>query len=85
MQGYRIAQPGPTRIPEERMRELNMPTLVIVAGSSPMHDPDELTANAKRLPGAKVLTYPGTSHAINGEQPERLAEDIGAFIDEDDG
>lgn len=81
MQGYRIAQPAPARIPEERLRELDIPTLVIVAGSSPMHDPEELAANAERVPGAEVRTYPGTSHALNGEEPERLAADIGAFVE----
>lgn len=82
MQEYRMARPGPSRIPEEDLRELDMPVLVIVAGSSPMHDPDELAANAERVPDAEVHTYRGTSHAINGEEPDRLAADIGAFISE---
>jgi pimeloyl-ACP methyl ester carboxylesterase len=27
-----------------------------------------------------VLTYDGASHAINGEQPDRIAADIGRFL-----
>jgi pimeloyl-ACP methyl ester carboxylesterase len=81
MQTYRMAQPGPARIPTEDLQRLDVPTLVIVAGESPMHDPDELVAGAEQLTGVEVHTYPGTTHALNGEEPERLAADIGSFVD----
>lgn len=81
MQSYQMAQPGPTRIPGEELHQLQVPPLVIVAGESPMHDPDKLTNGAQQLPDVEVHIYPGTSHAINGEEPEQLAADIGAFVD----
>jgi pimeloyl-ACP methyl ester carboxylesterase len=81
MQAYRMAQPTPTQISTQDLKLLKVPTLVVVAGASPMHDPDKLAAAAQQLPNARVLTYPDASHAINGEHPERLAADIGSFVD----
>lgn len=81
MQTYQMATPGPTSIPAQDLERLDIPTLVIVAGESPMHDPAALSAGAETMPSATVKTYPGASHAINGEAPERLAADIGSFVD----
>lgn len=81
MQSYQMAQPGPSRFPDQELHELRVPTLVIVASDSPMHDPDKLVTGAQQLPNGEVHTYPGTSHAINGEEPEQLAADIGSFVD----
>jgi pimeloyl-ACP methyl ester carboxylesterase len=80
MQAYQMAQPSPAQIPAQDLKQLKVPTLVVVAGASPMHDPDKLAAAAQQLPDVHVLTYPDSSHAINGEQPERLAADIGSFV-----
>lgn len=82
MQSYAMAQPGPSQITAEELSELNVPSLVIIAGDSPMHDPEKLRDGTQNLPEAKVLTYSGASHALNGEEPTRLARDIGSFIDE---
>lgn len=82
MHSYTMAQPGPKQITAEELAGLNVPSLVIIAGDSPMHDPATLRGGAKHLPDARVLTYSGASHAINGEEPARLARNIGSFIDE---
>lgn len=51
------------------------------AGRSVMHDSAAAAANARRLnPTARVLTYPDASHAINGEHPDRIAEDVAAVL-----
>ncbi|MGL5851386.1 MAG: alpha/beta fold hydrolase [Phycicoccus sp.] len=81
MQSYRMAQPGLSRMTTGDLERVRVPTLVIVADESPMHDPDDLAAGAQQLPDVRVLVYPNTSHAINGEEAERLATDIGSFVD----
>ncbi|GIJ36338.1 alpha/beta fold hydrolase [Micromonospora sediminimaris] len=83
MQHYKLRLPQPTRISEERLRRLDLPVLAIIAGESVMHDPQQAVETARRaLPRGTVRLYPGASHAVNGEQPERIAADIAGFVEE---
>jgi pimeloyl-ACP methyl ester carboxylesterase len=78
---YRIKQPSPTMISKDQLSRLHLPVLVIIAGDSPMHDSAQAATVARQtLPDATVEVYPGASHAINGEHPERLAADIATFL-----
>lgn len=78
---YVRKQPMPTLIEQSRLRELRMPVLVIIAGDSPVHDSRKVAAVARQqLVDRMVITYPGASHAINGEHPDRIASDIDAFV-----
>ncbi|MEJ2866191.1 alpha/beta hydrolase [Actinomycetospora sp. OC33-EN08] len=75
MQTYALALPQPGLLEPRPV----VPTLVILAGRSVMHDSAAAAASAERL-GARVLTYPDASHAVNGEYPERIAADVAAFL-----
>ncbi|MCD2186013.1 alpha/beta fold hydrolase [Actinomycetospora soli] len=75
MQTYPLALPQPGLL-EPR---LPVPTLVILAGRSVMHDSAVAAATANRL-GARVLTYPDASHALTGDYPDRVAADVAAFL-----
>ncbi len=82
MRGYSPRLPPPTRIDEEELGRIDLPVLAIIAGRSVMHDPDTAVEVAERsLPQGAVKVYPDASHAVNGEYPDRIAEDIGAFLD----
>ena len=81
MQGYSLKLPQPTRFTEKRVATLDVPVLAIIAGRSVMHDAQEAVATAERtLPDGTVRVYPDASHAINGEYPERLRDDIADFV-----
>ena len=81
MQTYRLKLPIPSVIDESRIAALDIPTLVILAGKSPMHDPNAAAATARRLlRRGTVKVYPDTSHAINGERPHEIAADIAAHV-----
>ncbi|WP_222723722.1 alpha/beta fold hydrolase [Streptomyces sp. t39] len=81
MKHYALKLPQPERISEDRLATLDMPVLIIIAGQSVMHDPQTAARTAERaLPDATVHTYEDASHAINGEYPERIAEDLAAFL-----
>ncbi|MGW0181261.1 alpha/beta fold hydrolase [Nocardia sp. NPDC003345] len=81
MSTYTMKQPRPGRIDPDRLRALEIPVLAIIAGDSPMHDSAAAARTARdELRHGTVLVYPGASHAINGEQPERLAADIEDFL-----
>jgi pimeloyl-ACP methyl ester carboxylesterase len=81
MQTYVIRKSGPTKITERQLAGVRVPTLTILAGASRMHDTDKAASVARRVPtGATVHVYPDASHAINGEYPDRIASDLGAFL-----
>lgn len=78
---YKLGVPTPRRIPETAIRSWQVPVLAVIAGQSRMHDGPACAARARELlPTATVQCYETASHAINGEFPERLAEDIAAFL-----
>jgi pimeloyl-ACP methyl ester carboxylesterase len=81
MQHYALAVPAPTRFTDEQLAKVEVPVLVIIAGASVVHNPAEAAdAAAKKLTNATVLMYDGASHAINGEEAERIADDVDNFL-----
>jgi pimeloyl-ACP methyl ester carboxylesterase len=81
MQGYSLKLPQPTRITDERLAMLDVPVLAIIAGRSVMHDAQQATDTAERtLSDGTVRLYPDASHAVNGEYPDRLRDDIADFV-----
>ena len=81
MQHYALGTPSPTRFTDEQLAGVDVPVLVIMAGASRMHDSAAAADVAKRvLSAGTVLTYDGASHAINGEEPERIARYVNAFL-----
>ncbi|GIE29695.1 alpha/beta hydrolase [Actinoplanes italicus] len=82
LQAYVMKLSAPTRPDRDRLGRLEPPALVLLAGKSRMHDAAAAAAYAGDvLPAATVKTYPDASHAINGEYPDQIATDVGAFLD----
>lgn len=84
MQHYALGAPDPTRFSDEQLSGVRGPVLVIMAGQSRMHD----SAAAADVAGTvlaqgMVLTYDDASHAINGEEPDRIAQDVDEFLKQD--
>ena len=80
MRDFQSRLPVPKPFPEERLRQLAVPTLVLLAGRSIVHDPRRAAARARAtLPNGQVEVWPEASHAINGEFPERIARRAGEF------
>ncbi len=81
MSGYTMVAPQPATIPVEELQRIPVPVLAIVAGRSVMHDPATAVGVAERAFGpANVRHYPEATHAVNGEQPDRIAADLRAFL-----
>jgi pimeloyl-ACP methyl ester carboxylesterase len=81
MQTYALHLPAPSRIRQDRIAAIREPVMVIMAGRSPMHDSTAAADLARRsLQHGTVRVYPEASHAINGEYPDQIAADIGAFL-----
>jgi pimeloyl-ACP methyl ester carboxylesterase len=81
IQTYRSVLPAPKRLPEDHLAALEVPVLAIIAGASPLHNATTAAVVARRtLPRGRVEVYAGASHAVNGEQPDRIAADVAAFL-----
>lgn len=81
MRTYRLKLSAPDRVPPERIAAVELPTLVILAGASRMHDAGAAAAVARAvLRAGTVTTYPGASHAVNGERPAEIARDLAGQV-----
>lgn len=81
MSSYAMKLPQPAMITQQQLAALDMPVLAIIAGESPMQDSKEAARTAREtLRNPTVKVYPGASHAINGEHPERFASDVEDFL-----
>jgi len=81
MAAYSLKLPVPGLTDPAKIAALRMPVLVILAGSSPMHDAHAAAAEARRLlPKQTVQVYIGASHAISGEHPTEIAADVAALL-----
>lgn len=78
---YALTLPAPSRTPPERLADLDLPVLAIMAGQSGMHDAQEAARTAgDALTDGRVELYDQASHAINGEYPDEIAADLSEFI-----
>ena len=83
MRTFKSKLPMPQKIKEDRLKEINIPVLAIVAGKSTMHNPKKATTIAEESlshENSKVVVFEEASHAINGEYPEELADALRQFI-----
>jgi rifampin ADP-ribosylating transferase len=61
---------------------ITAPTLIIWGGRDnllPRQDAERLT---DAIPRSRLVTYESTGHLVLWEQPERIARDVAAFVDE---
>jgi pimeloyl-ACP methyl ester carboxylesterase len=69
---------------ERRLGRVACPTLVVGAEQDRLV-PNEMGERfAEVIPGARHETVPGTGHALIVEQPERTADAVSAFVQEND-
>ena len=80
MQSYALKLPSPQQVTEQQLSNLTLPVLAILAGKSRMHDSRAAaTVGERALRAGQVTVYRDASHAINGEYPKQIAEDIEQF------
>ncbi|BBZ05782.1 carboxylesterase [Mycolicibacterium chitae] len=75
-----LRTPIPRRIPDDRLRGLDIPVLALIAGRSVIHDAHRAAERARKvLARGQVELWPQASHAINGEYPDEIAEVASTF------
>ncbi|MBK1783546.1 alpha/beta fold hydrolase [Prauserella cavernicola] len=83
MRTYTIALPTPAVFTDEQLRAVRVPVLVFIAGRSVMHDGGRAAARARELlPDVRVELWPSATHAIAGEDPERVEARLLEFLTE---
>jgi len=60
---------------------IRVPTLIISGDRDDLLPDDNASKLATAIPGSRLVTYQSTGHMVLWEQPERIARDIGAFVD----
>lgn len=86
-QHYVSKRSFPQRPTREQLRALRMPVYAAMAGDSVMTaDPADAAARARELvPDLQIGVWPGASHSLPMEQPERVAHELHAFVTGRDG
>ena len=62
------------------LRNLKVPTLVIVGEEDLASPPTEVQSMAEHIPGAKFTIIPKAGHVSNLEQPELFNQSIQEFL-----
>ena len=64
-----------------RLRDIAVPTLVIVGEEDPTFPPPVARGIASGIPGARLIVIPGSGHVSYAEQPEAVTHAMRAFLD----
>ncbi|MGZ3588674.1 MAG: alpha/beta fold hydrolase [Candidatus Limnocylindrales bacterium] len=65
----------------ERIRELRIPTLVVIGSRDPLVSEKRVRYYAPQLPHVTAVAIDGAAHAINYSHPEQLANVVRAFLE----
>jgi len=64
----------------EFLKEISVPTLVVVGERDVLTPPADSEAMAAAIPGARLVTVPGTGHLTPMERPKAVAEALSEFF-----
>jgi pimeloyl-ACP methyl ester carboxylesterase len=65
----------------EDLRKISVPTLLCLGGDSDRTNPAAGQRFGEMVKGSKVVTIPGASHNVQGDQPRALGVHLRAFFD----
>jgi pimeloyl-ACP methyl ester carboxylesterase len=63
-----------------KLRGIKAKTLLLWGEKDSMFSKADQDALLSLIPGARLIAYPGTGHALHWEYPERFARDLSAFM-----
>ena len=73
-------RPSPPPPQLDRLGEVKAPTLIVVGALDQPHILLSGEEAAKRIPGARKITYAGAGHLLTMEQPDKFNRDLDAFL-----
>ena len=66
--------------PPTAQGSIKVPTLILWGGEEDLLPADQASELQAAIEGSRVVTYEGVGHLVLWEKPERVAEDVTAFI-----
>jgi pimeloyl-ACP methyl ester carboxylesterase len=66
----------------ERIRELVLPTLIVIGSRDPLVNETRIATTAVELPHITAVVINGAAHAINYSHPEQLAHVVRCFLED---
>ncbi len=82
MEEFHGKLPQPRAFDEEELRGIRVPLLVLIAGKSVMHDPEQALRTAReQIPGVEAELWPDATHAIAGQCADEVNRRILDFVD----
>ncbi len=79
---FRPGLPMPTKVSDDHLRRMTMPTLLYMAGESEVYDPAKAAARARALmPDVEITIVEGAQHGLPMTHPERTWADVLDFVD----
>lgn len=67
-------------VPPIKRGSIELPTLILWGGDEDVLPPGQADELRDAIKDSRLVTYEGTGHLVLWEQPERVAEDVTAFI-----
>jgi len=64
----------------DRLAEIRAPTLLLWSDADPISPPSVAELLARRIPGARIATVAGGTHAFASERPEEVASIIRSHL-----
>lgn len=71
---------GMMAMPPADLSGARYPTLILLGDRDAIFPREAVERLQARIPGARLVVYPETGHAVHWEQPERFAEDLRDFM-----
>lgn len=62
--------------------KIRAPTVIIWGDQDSLLPRSDQEALASAIPGSRLLVYPGAGHSLYWEEPERVASDLAAFVED---
>jgi pimeloyl-ACP methyl ester carboxylesterase len=79
---FRPGLPMPTKVSDDHLRAMTVPTLLYMAGESEVYDPRKAAARARALmPDVEIVIVDGAGHGLPLTHPERTWRDVVEFVD----
>lgn len=82
---FRQRLPHPNRLPDDQLRRITTPTLLLLAQDTRIYDPGKVAERAgKLLPNVEIETTPNAGHGLPFQYPDQVTSRVLAFIDTQD-
>src|SRR5699024_3887058 len=82
MRNFKLKLPSPDQFSDKDLIKIELPIFALMAENSTMHNSNKAVEKGRNfVKNIKIKNCPDASHAINGEYPEMINEEILEFVE----